>query len=387
MTSNKTQTEFAPSERSDKDIIQRQHHYFSKFQMLRKLADSIPDVVIILNEHRQIVCANQLLLDTLNTETLDSLLGKRPGEALNCIHAFKTDGGCGTTEFCRTCGAVQAILTSQKGIANIKECRIMQQTGDALDLRVWATPLDMKGEKFTIFAAKDISDEKRRRALERIFFHDVLNTAGGLQGFAQMLYETIKDDPDEMVSAMYHISETLIDEINAQKALMSAENNDLKLNISEIPSATLLKRLKKTYENHIVAEEKIIKISEKAEKITFKSDLAMVKRVVGNMLKNALEATKNGDTVVIGCQKINNYIQFSVNNPIFIPREIQLQIFQRSFSTKGAGRGLGTYSMKLLSERYLNGEVGFTSDKEAGTTFFVKYPISWQENQNITKNI
>jgi sensor histidine kinase regulating citrate/malate metabolism len=36
-----------------------------------------------------------------------------------------------------------------------------------------------------------------------------------------------------------------------------------------------------------------------------------------------------------------------------IPKDVQLQLFQRSFSTKGMGRGWGTYSIRLLTERYL----------------------------------
>jgi sensor histidine kinase regulating citrate/malate metabolism len=60
-----------------------------------------------------------------------------------------------------------------------------------------------------------------------------------------------------------------------------------------------------------------------------------------------------------------------------MPRSVQLQVFNRSFSTKGAGRGLGTYSMKLLTERFLGGRVWFTSTREAGTTFYASYPLVW----------
>ncbi len=59
-----------------------------------------------------------------------------------------------------------------------------------------------------------------------------------------------------------------------------------------------------------------------------------------------------------------------------MPREVQLQIFQRSFSTKGLGRGLGTYSVRLLTERYLKGSVSFTSSAEFGTTFRVRCPAT-----------
>ena len=57
-----------------------------------------------------------------------------------------------------------------------------------------------------------------------------------------------------------------------------------------------------------------------------------------------------------------------------MPRSIQLQVFQRSFSTKGAGRGIGTYSIKLLTERYLGGKVSFVSEDGIGTRFSCHLP-------------
>jgi sensor histidine kinase regulating citrate/malate metabolism len=52
-----------------------------------------------------------------------------------------------------------------------------------------------------------------------------------------------------------------------------------------------------------------------------------------------------------------------------------MQLFQRSFSTKAAtGRGVGTYSMRLLGEQYLGGRVEFTSREPDGTTFTLILP-------------
>ncbi len=48
-------------------------------------------------------------------------------------------------------------------------------------------------------------------------------------------------------------------------------------------------------------------------------------------------------------------IEFWVHNHAVMPESVQRQVFQRSFTTKGRGRGLGTYSVKLLTERYLEG--------------------------------
>jgi len=57
-----------------------------------------------------------------------------------------------------------------------------------------------------------------------------------------------------------------------------------------------------------------------------------------------------------------------------MPLEVQRQLFTRSFSTKGTGRGLGTYSIKLITEKYLQGTVSFVSNEEQGTVFTVRYP-------------
>jgi sensor histidine kinase regulating citrate/malate metabolism len=89
------------------------------------------------------------------------------------------------------------------------------------------------------------------------------------------------------------------------------------------------------------------------------------------MIKNALEAESGKSQVVLKCQQNGVGDRFSVHNQTFIPRDIQLQLFKRSFTTKGVGRGIGTYSMKLLGEKYLNGKVGFESTPEEGTTFFI----------------
>jgi sensor histidine kinase regulating citrate/malate metabolism len=57
-----------------------------------------------------------------------------------------------------------------------------------------------------------------------------------------------------------------------------------------------------------------------------------------------------------------------------MPEAVRMQIFQRSFSTRGTGRGIGTYSIRLLTEKYLKGTVVFTSSDPEGTIFFVELP-------------
>ncbi len=92
------------------------------------------------------------------------------------------------------------------------------------------------------------------------------------------------------------------------------------------------------------------------------------------MVKNAMEASLNYDPVIFGVHARDGKAVFEVHNSIYMPKNVQLQVFKRNFSTKGSDRGLGTYSMRLLGERYLKGRVYFESGEEQGTTFYFELP-------------
>jgi len=78
--------------------------------------------------------------------------------------------------------------------------------------------------------------------------------------------------------------------------------------------------------------------------------------------------------VLLACREDGDDVLLAVNNAAVMPDEVQENIFRRRFSTKGATRGMGTYSMLLLSERYLRGRVSFSTSPEAGTTFTLRLP-------------
>jgi signal transduction histidine kinase len=369
-------TYFLPAEQASQDTVLRQSRGFVDAPLAFALLNAVPNIVLVLNQQRQIVFSNHVLLDVLGVSEEEAVIGLRPGEALDCVHAREPGCGCGTTEFCRTCGAAQAILSGLHGQQAANECRIVQQNGTALDLRVCVTPLSENGESFLVFTAEDISHEKRRQVLERLFFHDILNLAGVIMGYAGLLPDT--GDPDQaarITESIYEASRRLVEEIEAQRELSAAENGDLVVRPSALHSLDLLQSVRALYEGHDVAKDRRIAIEAQARDVSFTSDRVLLERVLGNMAKNALEACAPGQTVTLSCRADDHEVAFEVHNPTSMPREVQLQIFQRSFSTKGSGHGLGTYSMKLLSERYLRGTVTFMTSPEQGTTFSATYPL------------
>jgi len=368
-------TDFASPERSSASQIKNQAEYFVEDGIFSSFLNTVPTFLLVLNENRQIVYANEAVKKLFPGDPFGVIYGKRPGELLNCSNYIASVSGCGTSKFCSKCGAIKSILASLSGKENNEDFRIIQAYDEnALDLRVWSKPLKINNEVYSIFAFSDISDEKRREVLERIFFHDVINTADTILKLSELLKEANGEEFAIYNDNIYSLTSKLIDEIKSQRDLLSAENNELKVNHSRCNSFEIISEVAVLYSNHQTFKEKEIVIDQDAENINFISDKVLLKRVLGNMIKNALESSTNGNKVTAGSRIKDNSIEFYIHNTGFIPDEVQLQIFQRSFSTKGAGRGLGTYSMKLLTEKYLQGKVLFESSEGNGTTFYVRFP-------------
>jgi PAS domain-containing protein len=179
----------APSERQATEQVRTENLRISAIPHLRDLLNAFPSPAVILNHFHQIVAANQSLCSFLSRQE-DELLGIRIGESLRCIHVADVNGECGTARFCENCGALEAILNTQRRAGgDVRECTITFATDQgerALDLRVSASSLDLGG-MFTVLVLNDISDEKRRGVLEQMFYHDVLNTAMGVGYLLEVL--------------------------------------------------------------------------------------------------------------------------------------------------------------------------------------------------------
>ncbi|WP_372774155.1 sensor histidine kinase [Mangrovibacterium sp.] len=375
MNSKKLQTQYAPAERADSAILSAQNQLFFNNESFVNITNSVSQILVVINKERQIIYANKVFRELLSITDSDHYLGKRVGEAVQCIHSSQTEGGCGTTMFCSKCGAVNAILDSFNGIQSVNECRISLQNGESLDLKVSSTPYSLNGQEFSIFVITDISGEKRRQILERIFFHDVLNSAGGISGLSAVLNAI--DDPEEIseIAQLIHGSaDHLINEIKAQRQLSAAESGNLELHIDKHESISILQQVAGLLSKHEISNEKQISINPNSENFNLETDATLLKRVLGNMTKNALEASLPNATVKLSVFKNDKSVVFAVHNQNYIEEQTQLELFKRSFSTKGAGRGIGTYSMKLLGEKYLKGKVWFNSTQADGTTFFIELP-------------
>jgi K+-sensing histidine kinase KdpD len=374
-------SDFASPIRSSDTEIKAGYDLLSEEKSLLDLLGAISGITAILDQNRQIIYANSDFINIIGIESLDMLLGKRPGEAISCIHAGEKASGCGTSEACAVCGAVNAIIESQvNNIKTEKETRITSMINKNMvnwDLKVTSSPVIIRDKTFYVFTVQDISNEKRKQNLERTFFHDILNTAGNLNGLLAILKEgTDTAESRELINLSEEVSRELIEEIVLHRQIRSAESGDLVVRTEKLIASDVLKSAVSRISGNEIAKTKNILIIDHSGGSEITTDRLLLQRILINMLKNAVEATLENGTVYSEVEEKSGLVIFKVRNDLVIPIDVQMQIFQRSFSTRGKGRGIGTYSIRLLAEKYLGGKVGFTSSEPDGTTFYIELPRS-----------
>ncbi len=363
--------------------LRRQARLFSELPMLTAILDAVAVGMVGLNRRLRIVVHNRAFLELVGDEPDcppdAEMVGRRIGDAFRCLYQSDAPEGCGTSDHCPRCGALQSIFASLGGTRDTREfqiTRVVRGRIRSMDLRVTSVPVQVQDEDFTLFSLTDIGHEKRRRALEKIFFHDILNTASQIQQGSRMARQAAHPEPKSL-DVLEALAAQLTSEIRGQRDLLAAEDNELAIQPSPVDSLQLLEDIRRQFTHPAVSQGHTIRIDPDSRRVPLISDPTLLTRVLTNMVRNALEATRPEETILLSCREVKGgQVEFGVQNPAYIPRDVQLGIFQRSFSTKGRDRGLGTYSMRLLSEQYLRGTVSFTSTRDGGTVFTARYPLN-----------
>jgi hypothetical protein len=342
---------------------------------LRDLLESVPHPAGVFDEHRQLLLCNRAMERAAAPD--GATAGRRPGEIFGCVNADLGSDGCGTAPGCATCGGSKALSESlMTSTARVGDCRIRARSGSGFDFVVRATPLQLGSQKVAIAVFSDASSDKRREVLERVFFHDLLNTASGLAGIADALGDPHLPPGEDAFfrQQLTSLASHLLDEIRSHRRLTEAESGTMAVR----PEPLNVREVVESVANTCAVDlpNRTIRLGPAAD-LLIVTDLVLLRRVLSNLLRNALEASSRDEPVTLWCDADDHFVSFRIHNKSAIPAGQQTHIFQRSFTTKGeSGRGLGTYSAKLFTERYLHGRLSFVSAEPNGTVFSVDLP--WQ---------
>lgn len=370
-------TYFLPPERLGQDAILRIAQEIANSPAAISLA-LVPLAVTILNDTRQIVYANMRFVRMVGVQDTGEILGMRLGEALGCAHAVELPGGCGTTRFCQYCGAAKAIVKGLEGEHATQECSIDRLTPshlEALNLQVWTAPMAQGQHQLVLSSALDIAHEKALRNFERLFFHDILNAVSGIKGIHDLITLELPDNQTQDLDLLRRAINDIQDIVETQRDFLAVEAKEYHYARTSLETLEILHYLAAYCQSFNHEPKRVLSVDPDAPSLAFASDSRIIQRIMVNMIKNALEASAPGECVTLGCAPgEDGGVVFWVHNPAVMPEETRMRLFQRGYTTKGVGRGFGTYGMRLFAQECLGGDVDFTSAPGAGTRVFLRLP-------------
>ena len=336
------------------------------------ILEKIPVNYVILDDQRQIVYGNKNALSLFGNYSLNDILGQRLGDVLECIYSKKNLESCGVSESCKSCKLLNSTIKSLNNESTNIEIRLERFNSQIdWDLKIWTDPLVINHKKYVAVTIHDIKLQKTKMDFDKIFFHDIINTLQLLMGAIDSLkHDNSSTNTEDNIAKVDKITKNLVFEIKSQRTLSQIQENEFILQRSKFNLIELIGDIIAQFQFRFIHHKILF---EGSDKITLKSDKTILRRILVNLLKNAIEASSETDPVNIGVRS-GKKIKIWVKNKSEIPKNIVPFLFQKPVSSKRPDRGYGTYSIKLLTD-ILGGEVSFTSSPEKGTEFILELPL------------
>ena len=130
-------------------------------EYLKLILDTIPVAIIVVDEELFVLDSNRAALDLIliNREVRPPVLC---GNAMGCINAITSGGGCGSTEFCKECVVRNSILEAFSGRPVTRRYGVIMQEreGDWKDvhLMVSVSVIELDGKSLALVTLEDVTE-------------------------------------------------------------------------------------------------------------------------------------------------------------------------------------------------------------------------------------
>ena len=231
-----------------------------------------------------------------------------------------------------------------------------------------------------ILTLLDISHEKRRNALDRIFFHDVNNLLNVVVGYTHL----IEDDADlksivEDIKIIQRAGTELVNEVASHQSFLLAERGELSVNISSFDSLSIFEDVMGMLSMKDRQRGWKIVVDKRSDRCEMTTDQVLLRRVLGMMVKNTLEVTAEIKEIHLACQRNQDSVVYSAHSAGYVQQSANLQMSQTPVSVKEKERDIRTYTMKLCGEKYLKGSIWGSATPEKGTTYCFSLPLKLEK--------
>jgi PAS domain S-box-containing protein len=275
--------------------------------------------------------------------------------------------------------STSAPLTDAKGeiigsVAIFEDITEKRELEDKLDLHMKHL------EKLVSHQVEQLKNAERLSAIGQtagMIGHDIRNP---LQSLWNEIYLTKKDVDHLPESEVKSSIKESISNMEENLSYIDKIVSDLQ-DFAKTPKPTLEQVAVEKIINEVISNMDIpdtIQVSLLLEdgSLALNADPTYVKRILSNLISNAIQAMANGGSISIKVKRnIDKALLTVEDTGQGIPLEVRDKIFMPLVTTKAKGQGFGLAIVKKLAEA-LSGNVTFESEIGKGTRFNIELPLS-----------
>jgi PAS domain S-box-containing protein len=276
----------------------------------------------------------------------------------------------------------------QEGETHAYEGRSNPKDGQSLPIEIHIKRIDIGPQATLQWILRDISErlalDEMRLDLMSMIFHDLRSPLGNIISSLEMMQATLSKEDEahqSVLSIALRSSRRLSRLVESLLDLGQLESGQAVLHKSAGLISSLIAEA--VEEVHPVAEARghLLQFGVgKTELPAVEMDVDMIRRVLINLLENAIKYTRTGGRIVVAARTQGSELLVSVNdNGPGIPRGEEKAIFEKFARVhpeghpKGLGLGLAFCRLAVLAH---NGRIWVESEPGQGSTFYFTLPIT-----------
>ncbi len=223
---------------------------------------------------------------------------------------------------------------------------------------------------------------KLKEEVEHITRHDLKNPLTGIfSGVGLLEFSgSLNEDQAEALEIINDSAHRILEMLNSSLDLFKMERKLYRLNPVDVNLVDTLYKIKVEFQSliqlHKTGLDFIVndRPLEKNETFMIKGEILLVYSLLSNLIKNAIEATPENETIHVKLSRQIDDGVICIHNKGSVPSEIQVNFFEKYVTSgKESGTGIGTYSAKLITTT-LGGKISMTSMEPDGTKIIVELP-------------
>jgi len=265
----------------------------------------------------------------------------------------------------------------------------------------WSNLPVLDGERSVgrLLILRDVTEERQftqmREDLTHTMVHDLRNPLTGIHSaiwlLKRQLRDTVNDNDQMLLDIAQRSTSQLLDLVNAILDISRLESGHMPLDITQFDLVNLVSEIL-DLQIPLAHEKHIQLISEiPAKPLIVQADRNLIRRVLQNLIGNALKFTVEGGTVRLSSvcppapagavETTLRKVHFSISDTgPGIPPEIREQLFQKFVTglQTGHGSGLGLTFCKMVLEAH-DERIWVESTPGQGATFTFTLPLATEQ--------